>query len=690
MFLHQKLKYTKVTTLEDFKERLLKDKPQIIAYDTETTGLNFMKDKPFLVGVGYNKTLYVTEPTHELFDLIFNLPFDYTLWAHNAKYDYHMLINAGHRPPEKVKLADSLALARLTQYADDISSISLESLGQRYIDPEAKFAGKVIQTDINRINHERLKFMKNELKKKKLPASITEIIEAYRKRIQFIEHPYDEIFNFIDTIYKEPNYEDSYKENPNLMINYLYDDIVITLEFIRKALPVLNKTGKNVKILQQENELIRVVGDMERNGLRVDIDYLLESRKRVLDYKTQLYSELNILTGQEFTVGQHKVIKELFESKYGIVLDNTDLKALQDVTKHKNEEAAAVASIIIELRTIDKWLSTYIEGKLNKIIDGRIYTNINNSGTVTGRVASDFQQEPKEPLLDRQGNELFHPRRVVINDEGSKMYYFDYSQMELRVQAQYTIDISGGDSNLCRAFIPFNCKSIFTGETYKLGDEDWNTGEWVDEKGNFWEPVDLHSITTLKAFPELGSYDHPEFKHYRKYGKMCNFLKNYGGGIEAIKAQIIDDDEIATKLNQGYYEAFPKILDYQKWVESELSSHGFVENLYGRRYYLQSSNYYYKAYNYLIQGSCADIVKEKEIRIDKLLKPYKSKMLLPVHDEIQVSIYDGEEHLIKDIQWIMHDSKHIVKQIPMICDIEVTHSSWAEKIDYKVEDDNNE
>ena len=131
MFLHQKLKYTKVTTLEDFKERLMRDKPQIIAYDTG------LYDKPFLVGIGYDKTLYVTEPTHELFDLIFNLPFDYTR-AHNAKYDYHMLINAGYRPPEKVKLADSLALARLTQYADDISSIGLESLGSALCRPRSK------------------------------------------------------------------------------------------------------------------------------------------------------------------------------------------------------------------------------------------------------------------------------------------------------------------------------------------------------------------------------------------------------------------------------------------------------------------------------------------------------------------------------------------------------------------------
>jgi DNA polymerase-1 len=274
---------------------------------------------------------------------------------------------------------------------------------------------------------------------------------------------------------------------------------------------------------------------------------------------------------------------------------------------------------------------------------------------------------------------LFHPRRLVINDEGYKTYYFDYSQMELRVQAQYTVDVSGGDSNLCRAFIPFNCKSLFTGETYPLGSKDWDSGEWIDEHGNPWTPTDLHSVTTLEAFPELGSAEHPEFSHYRRLGKMCNFLKNYGGGIEAIKHQIIDNDEIAVKLNKGYYNAFPKILEYQKWVEDNLTQYGFVENLYGRRYYLKSSNYYYKAYNYIIQGGCADIVKEKEIQVYEFLKPYKSMMLLPIHDEIQIAIADGEEHLVPEIKRIMESVDDIMKDIPMVCDVEITHTSWADK-----------
>lgn len=679
MFLHQKFSYKRIKHLGEIEKLLKDEQPNTIVYDTETTGLNYMVDKPFLIGIEFNKNIYITEPTDEFFDMLYNLPFDYKLIAHNAKYDYHMLANLGHKIPEKIKLEDTLALARLSQYADDRESISLESLGARYIDSEAKFAGKVIKNHINELNKQRLKEVKIKLKQHKLPAKLMQIVEAYRNQVQFVTHPWDDWFAFIDENYKIPTYEDSYKENPNLMISYLMDDLVITREFYNKALNVIKETGKNTEIYKQENELIRIVAEMERRGLRVDINYLLESRERVIKHKAMKYNELKEMTGIEFSVGQHRVIKDLFKDKFDIQLEKTDIKALEKLTKYKNEDIKKIASTILELRTIDKWLSTYIEGKLNKVIDGRIHTSINNSGTITGRVSSDLQQEPKEPLLDKDGNELFHPRRLVINDDGFKTYYFDYSQMELRVQAQYTVDVAGGDKNLCRAFIPFECQSLFTGETYPLGSKEWDSEEWIDENGNPWTPTDLHSVTTLEAFPELGSTNHPEFSHYRKLGKMCNFLKNYGGGIDAIKSQIINNDEIADKLNRGYYNAFPKILEYQKWVNENLTQYGFVENIYGRRYYLKSKNYYYKAYNYIIQGGCADIVKEKEIQVYNFLKPYKSKMLLPIHDEIQISIADGEEHLIKEIKTIMESVDNVMKTIPMVCDVEITHTSWADK-----------
>jgi DNA polymerase-1 len=99
---------------------------------------------------------------------------------------------------------------------------------------------------------------------------------------------------------------------------------------------------------------------------------------------------------------------------------------------------------------------------------------------------------------------------------------------------------------------------------------------------------------------------------------------------------------------------------------------------------MQDSRWFYKAINYVIQGGCADMVKDRQIAINEFLKSKKanSRILLPIHDEIQVLIKDGEEHLVPMITNIMQDVDTIMKNLPMICDVEMTDTSWAEK--YKV------
>jgi DNA polymerase-1 len=163
---------------------------------------------------------------------------------------------------------------------------------------------------------------------------------------------------------------------------------------------------------------------------------------------------------------------------------------------------------------------------------------------------------------------------------------------------------------------------------------------------------------------------------------MCNFLKNYGGGIGALQSKMGVSPEIAEALNRGYYEAFPKILDYQKWVESEIATYGYVTNLFGRRYYIKYNNNAYKAYNYLIQGGCADFVKDKEIQVYELLKKYKSKLLLPIHDELVIRIDDDEPWLIDKIKEVMDDCRYFISTVPMYCEPEYTTTNWAEKVDY--------
>lgn len=700
MFLYQKLEYNykHIETDQDFVEflnKLNEVKPDVVVYDTETTGLNIITDKPFLMSIGFEKYVYTLEPKQDWVNRIWqNLKGIQYLIAHNAKYDYHMMINNGTPIPEYIKLADSMTIARLTEYADSLDGIGLDDIGIKYVDKSSKFASDVIRQNVNQINRKRLTELKNNLKRylqdNKLEYKLSEVVNAYYSRVQNVKTPYDKIFNYIDSIYQVPNYKDSYLENPNLMCSYAADDIVIVLEYLHKVVPTLEMVDPNYLTFNRECDLIRVVGDIERNGLKVDVDYLLSSRNKVKEYIEQRYLKLQELTGIKFSSGQHKVIMKYFLDAHQIYMTNADIKALEDIVERFDGVAKEVATLIIELRTLDKWLSTYIEGMLNRIVNKRIYTSFNNSGAVTGRVSSDLQQQPKEPLLNQDGQELFHPRKVFLNDDNRRTFYFDFSQMELRVQAHYTLMLNNGDVNLTRAFIPYKCKSVLTGNEYVYPVDDWTSGEWLDEEGKFWTPTDLHSATTLQAFPHIKP-DDPEFSHYRSLGKRANFAKNYGAGWAKLMNALKVSEDIAKALDSGYNKAFPKVREYQRWVDKQLQVYGYVENLYGRRYYVSSSVNFYKGYNYLIQGSCADMMKLKEIEIAKFLKTnnLKSKMILVIHDEVQLSIPKDEEWIVPKIKAILDDNYTIIDTLPMICEVEVTDTSWANKEKYEEKKETN-
>lgn len=690
MFLWQKLGYSLnfLESEEDFKKIDYSGK-EVIAFDTESTGLHIMKSLPFLVGFGFGKDIYIYEPSLEKNSLFFNIAKEskYCL-AHNAKFDYHMMYNFGSKIPKEVNIADTYALGRITDYVDSMEGLSLEALGTKLVHQDSKVGKKIISEHINQINARRLKSIREWIKSLDTNFSYSSFMTAYKKRVNYVEHEWDEYFNEMERIFPEVNYEDSYKEKPNLMKNYLADDVVLVLEIFKRLEDVLDVVDRDRKTWHRENKLIRVVGDMERNGMPADIDYLLKSRSDLMKYKDVLYRGLQKHTGEDWSSGQHKKIAHYFANRHGIYLSSTDFDSLESVCKSPSNAKLPkkVAKLIVDLRTVDKWLSTYVEGMLNRIENGRVYSDINNSGTNTGRVSGDMQQQPKYPLKTRWGREIFHPRKVFINEEGHTNFYIDFSNMELRVQAQYTIFTSGGDFAMCRAFMPFQCKNVLTGEIYTpLRDKDtWNSGLWVDENGEPWQALDLHTETTKKAFPEV-SESHPDFKnYYRDLGKRANFTKNYGGGKRALIDNLGVDEETASKLNNGYYEAFPKVLEYQSWVDKQIRTYGFIENLFGRRYYFNDTSYSYRGYNYLIQGSCADYVKLKEIQLSEILEDYASKMIMPIHDEIIFSIKHGEEHIIPVIKQVLEDANIMMPHVPMVADVSYTDSSWANKKGYNL------
>ena len=618
-----------------------------IAIDTETTGLHLKADKPFLLTLTFDDKSRALDleniNTAHLQEVFMQLKsFKYVV-GHNLKFDLHMMANIGITY-DGDNLTDTMILARLALDTDEVFSLALKSLATKYIDGSAADDQKVIKSALMKLN------------------------KADKSR----EHTYKDVYDL-------PEYRQA-------MIDYALNDTEITLLLAKKLIDVV-QARKQVDTMKLENAIILPLFNMERVGLNIDREYLKDRKLLFHDYLSKKRKELHALTKDNFSVGQHAEIKKWF-AKNDLVLVSSDDKAMEYVKLNTEGVLKEVATLIQELRSIEKWYSVYIVRMLEKSeYDGRAYTQINANSAITGRLSSDFQQFPKYPIYDNAGNELFHPRRMVVPTGGkyNRIAFLDYSQIELRVQANYTYEISGGDLNMCRAYMPHKCVKYYVNEQGsgyiefdpKLHVKEIFTKDWYTIEGNVkWTPTDLHSATTKEAFPDVDEKSE-EFKKLRGLGKATNFAKNYGATKNALMEQFGFEEDVAIKLDKAYYQAFPKILDYQNLVRKIYYQRGYVRNMYGRRYYMNDKRFVYRLYNYLIQGSCADMLKSKIIDVYKLLKPYKSRFQMNIHDEMSFEIYDGEEFLIEKIKAIMEDVPRMI--VPVVAEVETTTTNWAEK-----------
>ena len=653
-----------------------------LSFDTETTGLHLKEDKPFLLTLTFEDLSYAVDlDSFGAYDLnklteLFSR-FELAI-GHNVKFDLHMLKNIDVDYPTSDNLSDTMIFARLSLATDEVMTIALKSLAKNYLG---------VSTGQDEAN---IKKALTALRKRRTANLVKLLKEHGKTKKWFDEMLKDTVFEMSDLgdfkePYKkfllenpEPNYKTVYEsEYRQDMIDYALNDTELTLDLAKKMYPVL-VARKQLETFKLENSLIKPLFNMERVGIKVDRDYLEVSRHNMRHYILDLRNQLAEIIGESLKVGQHKRIKEIYEELWGIRLVSTDDRNLAAYTEG---DAGAVATLIRELRTLEKWYSAYILRFLDKSeFDGRAYTQFNQAGAITGRLSSDFQQFPKNPIKDLSGKELFHPRKMVLvtGNGFDTMYLVDYSQIELRVQANYTYEISGGDLNMCRAYMPFQCHNgqhiaFRPGEDNELiFKEKW----YLNENNEPWEPVDLHSATAMQAFPDVDPTS-TEFKHLRFLGKSTNFAKNYGATTATLISQFGFEPEIAEKLNQGYYNAFPKILEYQKLVGTSYKRRGFVKNMYGRRYYMENGRFAYKLYNYVIQGTCADMLKSKIIELDKLLANFRSRIQMNIHDELSFEIYKGEEYLIEQIVAIMEDVPFMT--VPVVADVEMTKTNWAEK-----------
>lgn len=718
---------TKEDILDMIREIKHKNISEIIL-DTETTGVHIKLDKPFLLQFGYveGDTVYVFEArkkqlkraAYAVLKLVELKKI--ALVGHNLSFDLHMLENVGVEIPN-IKCIDTTVCIRLAHdaltEANGGPPLGLKEYTQQFIDRSARDFQKKLKeerTAISATLNIELKTMLRLHDRSWTKKQLDEMLSDYLSTPEVLGETaaqvyYDWYYNKVPERIRDnmttPMVES--EDVPYDMLNkdnleiYAAYDIIYTAEVLYLCMPAI-KARKMEDTFNMECDYILPILRMEDTGFAVNKDYIIETRIKLKEYILARRERLKELVGEYVKPSQAKVIKDTLEKKFGVKVESTGKEILNTVIadlKHTgaNPEALEFIEILQELRTLDKWYQTYLMRFVREIQkEDRIYTTIFSAGTVTGRITSDFQQFPKYGIRTYDDQPLFDPRRMVkVTDGFSLLTYIDYSQIELRLQAMYTILVGHPDLNLCRAYMPYQCKTIIDdggigcGQyQYHYEEFDYNNKEHIKHAYDWkwylnenleqeWIPTDVHAATTHKAFPDLDTHS-DEFKKLRgKIGKRVNFAKNYGAQYAKIKEMFpeYDDDEIK-RIDDSYYAAFPGVKEYHNYCYNLAKSAGYGTNLFGRRYYGVSGH---KLINALIQGSGADMLKRRIIALDKYIrdKKLKSRLQMQIHDELCFEIYPGEEKEIFEFQRIMQDYPEAL--VPIVAEIEISKTTWADK-----------
>ncbi|WP_080845670.1 DNA polymerase [Cytobacillus gottheilii] len=663
--------------------------------------------------------------------------------GHNVKYDLHMVINGGIKDSKVYSMknvSDTMGICRMSFDAvsarDGGDVLALKKIAEKYIDPRAAEFEKEVKKELKKINDAKRGILKELLQPyKEIGWKLGTIKEAYKvkkrndmdlftkeRKQRWIEVP-KEIEELYFKWMEDHPFADYSEVDRNIMMEYVHGDGIYTLEIVEKFYPTVLQRNQKA-LFEKENKLIIELLKMERVGMKVDMKYLQDCFIKCDNEIQKLYEELWEIVGENFTVSQEKIIAGYFEAVLGERPSSTDKSFLK---KHKD---IRVAQLITRLRRLEKWQSTYISRIIEVAsYDGNFYTQYGQFNTVSGRLGSDAQQFPKERILTEEGEayekengegkapvemEIFSPRRAFIVEGGEydKIAYFDLSQIELRAQANYTMLLGRPDLNLCRAYMPYKCFHYKTGEEYKFETkkdrlrwrEKQENGDsvWLMENKTPWVPTDVHSETSHNTLIALGyktdnkykSYQHVKdspvdeksFKKFWRYiGKMFNFMRNYGGGAKKASEALEVSMEIANALVSGWSNTFPEVSYYQKMVSSKVQSTHHATNMYGRVYFLTNTDKAYKVGNYLVQGSCADMLKDYVVQIGRFLDENncKTKFLANIHDELQFLVHKGEEWIFPHIKRIMEDVEWM--KVPVVVDLEITETTWAEKKEVELE-----
>ncbi|MDY0078123.1 MAG: DNA polymerase I [Bacteroidales bacterium] len=415
---------------------------------------------------------------------------------------------------------------------------------------------------------------------------------------------------------------------------YATEDADITLQLRQKLEPELSSQGVRKIFDEVEMPLVRVLADMEAQGVKLDGENLQEISKTMTIEIAELEEQIFEHAGISFNIASPKQLGEILFDRLELVSKAKKTKTGQYSTSEdvllKLQHLHPIIPLILDYRSLSKLKSTYIDSLPNLINprDGRIHTSYNQAVAATGRLSSNNPNLQNIPIRTARGREI--RKAFVPRNKDYTLLAADYSQIELRIIAHLSKD---------KAMI-----------------------------AAFNEGLDIHTATAAKVY---GTGLEDVTKEMRRNAKTVNFGIIYGISAFGLSERLgIPRGEAADIIN-NYFEQYPGVKTYMNDQIVFARKTGYVETMLGRRRYLRDINVSNSvvrgfaernAINAPIQGSSADMIKLAMIKIHRLLTEQKlaTKMILQVHDEL---VFDARIDEVEQLKPLIE--KAMVEALPL-------------------------
>jgi DNA polymerase-1 len=418
--------------------------------------------------------------------------------------------------------------------------------------------------------------------------------------------------------------------------DYAAEDADITLQLKNVFTPLLKSKQVEKVFGEVENPLVKVLADMEYEGIKIDVDFLKDYSKQLEKDAKKAEQSVYLIAGVKFNLASPKQLGEVLFDR--LKLDPSAKKTKtgqyqtgEDVLLKLSAKGHAIAEDILTFRELTKLKSTYVDS-LPELINsktGRVHTTYGQAVAVTGRLASNNPNLQNIPVRTDRGKEI--RKAFIPRDSKHVLLSADYSQIELRIVAAIS-----GDPNMVAAF--------------KSG-------------------TDIHTATAARVY---NVKEKDVTKEMRYKAKSVNFGIIYGQGAFGLADNLGISRTEAKEIIDNYKKQFSGIQKYMDDTINFARENGYVQTLMGRKRWLRdinSANFTVRGFaernaiNSPIQGTAADMIKLAMQKVHAAMKKagMKSKMLLQVHDEL---VFDALKTEVKELKPLIIENMQIALPLP--------------------------